>query len=52
MGAGLFIFLLLVLFLLEEYGVMTGDIKWGFPFVVVFIWISFVYYAMKGNKKE
>lgn len=52
MGVGLFIVSLVILFLLEKYGIISDDIKWGFPFVVVFIWISFIYYSMKGKKKD
>lgn len=52
MGGGLFVFLLLILFSLEKYGVISDDTKWGFPLIVIFIWISFVYYSMKGNTKD
>nr|ELR5038777.1 hypothetical protein [Providencia stuartii] len=49
---GLFIILAGVLSLLENYGVIAGDVKWGLPLAIICFGISIVYDSVKGKKKD
>ena len=49
---GVFIILAGLLSLLESYGVIAGDVKWGLPLAIICFGMSMVYESVKGKKKD
>lgn len=48
---GIFIVLAGIITLLENYGVISGDVKWGLPLAIIIYGLSVVYDAITGKKK-
>lgn len=49
---GLFIIAAGIISLLENFGVIAGDVKWGLPLAIICFGASIVYDAVKGKKKD
>lgn len=49
---GVFIILAGILSLLESYGVIAGDVKWGLPLAVICFGASIVYDSIKKKNQE
>lgn len=52
MFLGLFIVLAGLISLLENFGVIQGDYKWGLPLAVICIGASFIYDAYRDAKSK
>lgn len=49
---GLFIIAAGIISLLENFGVIAGDVKWGLPLAIICFGASIVYDAVKSKKKD
>ncbi|CAG9414397.1 hypothetical protein NVI2019_OHEONHNH_02188 [Providencia alcalifaciens] len=49
---GIFIVFAGIITLLENYGVISGDVKWGLPLAIIIYGLSVVYDAITGKKKK
>ncbi|MBK5073624.1 hypothetical protein I2492_09950 [Budviciaceae bacterium CWB-B4] len=49
---GLFIILAGALSLLENFGIIQGDVKWGVPLAIICIGLNYVYTSIKSNKNK
>ncbi|PHM60924.1 LiaI-LiaF-like domain-containing protein [Xenorhabdus ishibashii] len=52
MFLGVFIVIAGVISLLENFGVISSDVKWGIPLAIICIGASFIYDAIKGKDKK
>lgn len=49
---GLFIIVAGIISLLENFGVIAGDVKWGLPLAIICFGASIVYDSVKSKKED